>query len=77
MLVVIASLVVAVGAYSRAKAHSNGVAIRQLEPDAKYAQKHVGNAAATASDEKLPRRCRRQRRPIRPEHFLPTRSRSS
>jgi hypothetical protein len=54
VLVIIASLVVVVGAYSRARAHSNGVAIRQLEPDAKHAQKHVGNAAATASDEKLP-----------------------
>jgi hypothetical protein len=54
VLVVIASLVAAVGAYSRAKAHTGGVAVRHLEPDAKHAQKHVGNAAATASDEKLP-----------------------
>jgi hypothetical protein len=54
VLVVIASLVAVVGAYSRAKAHTGGVVARHLEPDAKQAQKHVGNAAATASDEKLP-----------------------
>ena len=54
VLVIIASLVAVVGAYSRAKAHSNAVAIRHLEPDAKSGLKHVGNAAATASDEKLP-----------------------
>lgn len=54
VLAVVASLVAAVGAYTRAHAHSNGVAVRHLEPDAKSAQKHVGSAAATASDEKLP-----------------------
>ena len=54
VLALIASVVAAIGAYSHAQAHSNGVAVRQLEPDAKSAQKHVGNAAATASDEKLP-----------------------
>jgi hypothetical protein len=54
VLALFASVVAAVGAYSRAQAHSNGVATRQLEPDAKSTQKHVGNAAATASDEKLP-----------------------
>ena len=54
VLAVIASLVAVVGAYSRAKAHTGGTVARHLEPDAKQAQKHVGNAAATASDEKLP-----------------------